>query len=126
MKRIKHNLLCFTPFIMPVIITRQWRVAIPPVNLFFPHPASFKTVIAMRQINIAVIHRLHQRINNIIINIICQIARRYWPRKTAPAIFNLFVFGDGIHHQRQQSLMIFQSCRQGLACLFAFGRIVAG
>ena len=75
MKRIKHNLLCFTPFIMPVIITGQWRIAIPPVNLLFAHPASFEAVIAMRQISIAVIHCLHQRINNMIINIVCQIAR---------------------------------------------------
>ena len=40
-KRIQHNGVCIIPAIAPIIITRQRRVSIPPINGFSSHPARF-------------------------------------------------------------------------------------
>ena len=55
----------------------------------------------MCQIGVAPVHRRNQRIDNLIVHIICLIARCHRPVKTTPAIFNLFILGNRVEGQRQ-------------------------
>ena len=98
---------------------RQRRIAVPMRELLPFEPARLEPIIAMRQFWIGRAHRPHQRIDDLALDAVVQMARVRNICKSAPAIGDFLVLGERIGDERKSPLVglegLGQRFRRGLA-----------
>ena len=94
--------LGLAPRDQPVVILRQRRVPIPERQCLDPEPARLQPVIAMRELAGSSSRTARdQRVDDLVLDKIRQIARRDRPREAAPAVLDLLVLGERVGDQRK-------------------------
>ena len=84
---------------------RQRRVAVPMRQLLLFEPAGLQPVIAMRQFRIGRAHRGDQRIDDLALDAVVEMAGVRDIGKAAPAVGNVLVLGERVGDQRKGALI---------------------
>ena len=93
---------------------RQRRVAIPMRELLLFEPARLELVVAVREPRIGGANRADQRIDDLALDAVVQMARIRDILEAAPAIGNLLVLGERIGDERKGPLIGLEGFRQRL------------
>ena len=118
--RRQHHLLRLGPADGAGRRKRQRRVAVPMRELFFFEPAGFQIVIAVRQPRIGRSNRADQRLDDLALDAVVQVAQIRHVLEAAPAVGNLLVLGQRVGDERKGPLIVLEGLRQRLAAALRF------
>ncbi len=122
----QHGLLRFRPGNRALLLFGQRCVAVPERQFLDPEPMRLQPVIAVRQSWIALAHRRDQRIDDLVLDKICQIARGDRSREAAPAVLDFLVLGERVGDQREGARVLAQHLADRLRRLAADFRVLVG
>ncbi len=123
---LKHGITCLAPGNDPIIGIGKRRVAVPIVDLVLAHPFRLDRVITMGQARIGALYGLGQRIDNLGLDLIGEMAHSGRLRRAAPVILDRLVLGQRVGNQREQPDILPEHLAEILCCLLAQFRIRAG
>ena len=112
--RRQHHLLRLGPGDRAGRRKRQRRVAVPMRELLLFEPAGLQIVIAMRQPRIGRANRADQRIDDLALDAVVEVARIRDILEPAPAVGNFLVLGERVGDQRKGPLIVLEGLCQRL------------
>ena len=99
---VEHGDLGIGPGAPDVGILGQGRVAVPVFELLEAHPLGLERVVAVRDPGIGVLDGRDQRVHDLVLDLVREVARGDRPREVAPAVLDLLVLGEGVGDPAQR------------------------